>query len=395
MKEQLLLNTFHIIIDGLFGSVPILLSFMILSFGAEEKDAGLIMSLASLIITLAGLSTAFFSRHFGLFQTTAIIMLLYGIGFFTNAFSQNIYLSGFFFILSTAGFSVFHNTAFSYLTVNSGKHSLGKAIGNFTALGDIGRIPLTSLSAFIAALPVLGFPGWRAICLLYGLSAFAGAAYLLVSSRRSPKAILTEGLPASKKKAYFPAFLLRERQYALPILAAILDAIGSNQVFVFLPFLLFAKGIDPKILGSFAFAFTFGCLLGKAALGRLVDQFGNRKIFMISEILMSLLLILLIVSHHLFLIVGASFLLGIVTKGTVPVIQTIITEPAQERHEYDNIFSLNSFACGIANILSPLLLGFIASALGIHWSFALMAFAAICAVLPILVMKKQGEPLDG
>ena len=43
-RTTTLLQIFHVIVDGLYDSVPILLSFMIVAFGAQEKDAGVILS---------------------------------------------------------------------------------------------------------------------------------------------------------------------------------------------------------------------------------------------------------------------------------------------------------------------------------------------------------------
>lgn len=393
MKQLTLLNIFHIIIDGLYGSVPILLSFMVLSFGSEEKEAGLILSLVNATVTLAGLTAIFFSRHLGLYRTISLITLFYGVGFCVNAFSRDIYFSGFCFVLATAGFGVFHNATFSYLTANSEKGSLGKTLGDFTAIGDIGRIPLTSLAGFIAAFSIAGFSGWRIVCLAYGLGALLCAARLSLFSFRERQGFRRENPPHPGTGKVFPSFrLLRDRRYALPIVAGVLDAFGSNQVFAFLPFLLFAKGFDPKIIGPLAFAFTSGCLLGKAALGRMVDKYGNRKIFAATEATMSALLGFLTWGSHPVVIVGTAFLLGIVTKGTVPVIQTIITGPVQKKHEYDDIFAIHSFSCGIANMISPLLFGFIASSAGINWSFALMAIAASCAVIPVLLMSQDACP---
>ena len=48
-RTTTLLQIFHVIVDGLYDSVPILLSFMIVAFGAQEKDAGVILSVAALL----------------------------------------------------------------------------------------------------------------------------------------------------------------------------------------------------------------------------------------------------------------------------------------------------------------------------------------------------------
>jgi MFS family permease len=174
--------------------------------------------------------------------------------------------------------------------------------------------------------------------------------------------------------------------------ASLLDAFGSTQVFVFLPFLLFAKGIDPRVIGAFAFAFTFGGFAGKTVLGRLVDRFGAKIVFYISEAVMAVLLIVLILAEQFYSIIGASLLLGIVTRGTVPVIQMIITEPVRESREYNDIFAINNFSRGIANILSPLLYGFVASAASISWSFGIMAIVVLLALVPVMLMKSQPPP---
>ncbi len=393
-KQQYLLNTFHIIIDGLFDSMPILLSFMVLSFGSSAKAAGIIISLAIMISTLTGLSTKFFSQTIGSLCTLLVITLLYGFGFFMNAFAPNIYLAGFCFILANTGFALFHNVAFSYLTLNSARQSLGKVMGDFTAIGDIGRIPFASLAGFLAAYSLFGFPGWRIVCLAYGLGVLLFSGYILVSACHQKEKIPQNNASTAATTSHFPAFsLLRNPQYALPISASVLDAFASDQIFTFLPFLLFAKGIDPKVIGTFALAFTLGCFLGKVACGRMVDTFGTRKVFVISEIIMALLLVLLVIGQQLFLIVGASLLLGIVTKGTVPVVQTIITEPVRKNHNYDDIFAINGFCRGTTNMITPLLFGFIASSFGVHWIYNSMAILAVCAVLPVLVMPNNNQPI--
>ncbi len=386
MQRQFLLYSIHVIVDGLYDSVPILLSFMVLFFGAGEKEAGVIISFANTIITFAGLATIFFACRLGLFRTLGLIVLIYGLGFLTNAFSADLYLAGFCFIIGTAGFGLFHNLAFSYITANTERRSLGKTIGDFTAIGDMGRIPLASLAGFVAAVSVFGLPGWRVVCFLYGLGALLFAGYIWFLSRNEKPAPIDGNPETSPVGQFLPSFsLLRNRRYMLPISASILDSLGSNQVFIFLPFLLFAKGIDPQILGAFAFAFTFGCLVGKTALGRMVDKFGTRKVFIISELIMAILLVLLLQGQRISVIVGASLLLGVVTKGTVPAIQAIIVEPTRAKSEYDHIFSINSFFRGLANMVSPLAFGYIAATAGIEWAYALMAFFAVSAVIPVLL----------
>ena len=131
-KPTFLLNIFHILIDGLFESVPLLLSFMAIAWGSGEKEVGLILSLAVMASTLTGLATKPLSRRFGRLTALTGITALYGAGFLLNAFSTNLYFAGGCFILATAGHTVFHSISFSYLSSATNRTGLGTALGNFT-----------------------------------------------------------------------------------------------------------------------------------------------------------------------------------------------------------------------------------------------------------------------
>lgn len=78
------------------------------------------------------------------------------------------------------------------------------------------------------------------------------------------------------------------------------------------------------------------------------------------------------------------FFIGLLTKGTVPVIQAIITVPFQDIGKYDKIFSINSFVRGMINIFTPLLFGFIASIWNINMVYIIMAIVSFWAVVPML-----------
>lgn len=77
-RTAALLQVFHVIVDGLYDSVPIILSFMVIAFGARERDAGVVLSVAALLGTLAGLGTEGCSQHI-------LTPLLFG--FIASAFS--------------------------------------------------------------------------------------------------------------------------------------------------------------------------------------------------------------------------------------------------------------------------------------------------------------------
>lgn len=380
------LNAYHILIDGLFDSVPILLAFMALSFGAGEEAVGLIVSLGTAVGTAAGLGTLFLTRNFSVMRTTALITGVYGAGFFAATFSGNIIAAGICFIVAVAGHSVFHNISFSYITRHTERRKLGRIMSDFTAIGDVGRIPLVSLAAFAAASTYAGMQGWKIVCLGYGAVALCAAFRLFFTTRgEAPEACDA----ASGKRSFPPFMMLKDRDVFLAMLGSVLNALSNDRIFTFLPLLLIAKGFDPKSIGSFALGFTVGSFLGKMACGRFVDAFGPRKVFITAELLLTALLCVLIASSNLIIIVVVALLLGTVTKGTVPVIQAIITEPVRDSAAYDEVFSINSFLRGITNMLTPLFFGLIAASWNIDMIYAIMAVTAAVAAVPVWLMRRD------
>ena len=387
--QFLFLNFYHILIDGLYDSIPILLTFIVFYFGGNEKQIGLIVSSGSFVATACGLCTLFFARRFDFRQILGFTAFLYGVGFLFNSFSQSMLYSGMFFVVAVAGHTVFHNVSFSFITNKTDRKILGRALSDFTAYGDIGRVPLTALSGYVAAVTISGIAGWRVLCFSYGvLILLVGIALLLIKKKKKE---IKEDDP-HKRKRVFPSFLVTHNKNIMLVLASsVINAFSSDQIFVFLPSLLLFKGFDHRILGSLAMGFTLGCFIGKTACGRLLDQYGTRKVFVTSQVLLSTLLILLILSNSISSVIIIALLLGIVTKGTIPVIQSMITEPLENNEFYDDIFTLNGFARGGINVLSPILFGVVASRSGPYYAFGIMSASALVTILPMLRIKHQNR----
>lgn len=407
-----MLNLYHILVDGLFDTVPVILSFMALACGSGETEVGLIVSLGTALSTAAGLGTSWFSRHLGFAGSVALISGMAGLGLIgaglvgINAAGSGIAAGGGMaaagacMLLVMAGFAVFHNLSFSYITTNTDRSRLGRAMSDFTAIGDVGRIPLVSFAAFAAAYSVGSMPGWRAICLVYGAVAICAGLWLYCtrgsfaesgeSGDAAPDASAAVKPPRRNPFAAFA--IVKNRAVLLAMLGSMLNAFSNDRIFTFLPLLLVAKGMDATTIGSFALGFTLGSFAGKMACGRLIDIFGTRKIFITAGLTLTLLLCALLSSGNLVLTVLLALAIGIVTKGTVPVIQTIITEPVQGAHNYEAIFTVNSFGRGITNILTPVLFGGIASLWSMDVVYLLMAAVAALSIVPVLLMGRPERP---
>ena len=414
----IMLNLYHILVDGLFDTVPVILSFMALACGSGETEVGLIVSLGTALSTAAGLGTSWFSRHLGFAGSVALISGMAGLGLIgaglvgANAAGSGIATGGGMaaagacMLLAMTGFAVFHNLSFSYITTNTDRSRLGRAMSDFTAIGDVGRIPLVSFAAFAAAYSVGSMPGWRAICLAYGAVAICAGLWLYCTRGSFSEAnesgdaatSATAAAPPAKpaRRNPFAAFaILKNRAVLLAMLGSMLNAFSNDRIFTFLPLLLVAKGMDATTIGSFALGFTLGSFAGKMACGRLIDIFGTRKIFITAGLTLTLLLCALLSSSNLVLTLLLALTIGIVTKGTVPVIQTIITEPVQGAQNYEAIFTVNSFGRGITNILTPTLFGGLAALWSLDAVYLLMAAVAALSIVPVLLMGRPERPAKG
>lgn len=172
-----------------------------------------------------------------------------------------------------------------------------------------------------------------------------------------------------------------------------IDAFASGSLFIFLPFFLLKKGISADVLGMFAAIFFIGSFLGKAVLGRFVDTFGNKKVFILSELCMAVLIVLLTQLNSFVLIMVVAVILGGFTKGTAPVSATMLSDVVDTEGHADKAFGISGVLQGIAISISPILLGIISDKFSILAAFYTMAGGAVCAAIPAFFLSKREAKL--
>lgn len=379
-KKYALLNVYHIMNDGFFDAVPVLLTFVALAYGLGEKEIGMVVSCGTALGTVAGLATMFLSKYLSPLKIISLLIGVGGVGFVAASFSPGFLFAGISFTIVMFGYSLFHNICFSYLTVHTERRKLGRILSDFAAIGDIGRIPFIALAGYLSAFTFFNVSGWKLVSFLFGIAGIVSAVLLFLFSKEDT---LEERVVHTKSS--IPSFrILRDKSVILSMAASILNTFGNEKIFTFLPMLILFKGFDPEIVGTFAVGFTVGSFLGKMACGRLLDRYGPKTVFIVAESVLSLFLFLIIYSTSLPVIMFFAFVIGLLTKGTVPVIQAIITVPFQNIGEYDKIFSINSFVRGIINIFTPLFFGVIASLWNINVVYIMMAVVSFLAIVPML-----------
>ncbi len=378
------LSFLHFLNDGIRTTFVILLPFIAKDLSLNFTSVGFLGSSQPLLAGILALPAGFITARIGGFRLLIILLLVYSIGALGVASSLNIFMLIPMFLLGALGFGMFHTVGFILVAASSDKSNVGRNMGNFTSIGDIGRVALPPLAIFAAS-----FFGWRTTMVFVSIIGFV--IYVLSQFFLKKEKHLQNS--ALKKESYGDfikntLLLLKIRKLRFVILSGILDSLASNPIYLFLPFLLILKGVTASQLGGLMGAFFVGSLIGKFLLGRGVDKFGNLKIFILSELGMAGLIIsLVLAANHLLTLLILLFFLGIFTKGTSPVVQTMFSNLTHKLHHH-KIYAVSILFLALAEALAEIGMGPVADGFGVTMIFYLCAVFAISAIIPILVLKK-------
>jgi MFS family permease len=249
----------------------------------------------------------------------------------------------------------------------------GTAIGNFAAYGDMGRIAVVA-----AATGLAGFLGVNRACGVLFVSAL-GALFLAgVCLPRTSRAC---GADAAEIPVHLGE-LMKNRKFRFATAAGIADSFSSASLYIFIPFLLEAKGIALANTLYFNVIFFSGYMSGRLLLGRLADRHGAPQILIASKLAMSVLIVLLTLLSRRLEIVGLLFLLGIVTRGSSPIIRAMVADSIDERVSFHNAFSAYSSASRGSSAVCRPIYGYLATYAGIAAVFYMSAAVSLCTLYP-------------
>lgn len=380
MKNKLnYLFALHFLNDGFLASIVLFLPFIKENLNLNLTQIGFLSSIISISGIILSLPAGYFGHKIGALKILFLALFFYAAGFITLAFSYSYIFLVFSFILSSLGFGIFHPISFSLVEKWSDLKKIGRSMADFTAIGDVGRIILSSFVSFI----IVGI-GWKNTSFLYGAFSLLFLFLFQYFKNKNDHNTIEE-----KKKDINFFQLVKNRKFFFALFISFFDNLASSSLLAFLPFLMLKKSINPSFLGLFTGTFLIGNLIGKFSLGRLADKFKNTRVFIIAEFLMAIFIFLLTIGNSQLSIVSFSIILGILTAGTIPVRATFISESTHHLNQHEKVFSIFSLVATSAASLAPIILGRIADLYGIINAFYTAAFFALLALIPAFLFEKS------
>jgi MFS family permease len=386
-QRNALLNPFsklgflHILNDGFLASFSLLLPFIQKDLNIGFGKIGMVTSILNMAGIVLAVPSASISMRFGGYKVIIISMLFYCSAFFITGLSANYLTLVSAFVVASIGFGMFHPISFALVANTSDVKNIGRNMGAFTAVGDIGRI---GIAAFVTLL--VSLVNWRNTAFIYGSVPLSLFLMSLLFCKK-----LDFASDFKKEKTVKMHGLHKCAAYLIVLLTSFIDGLASSSLFVFLPFLYVSKGASAALLGSLTGAFFVGNMLGKIIIGKITDVYGCKKVFICSEIIMAILLIFLSAISNIAVLVAISILLGAVTKGTVPVINSLLAKSVPDQRLNQKAFGIVSLVGGIASVIAPILYGFVAQRVGINAVFLFSACIALVAIVPIVLNALFGR----
>ena len=375
----------HFLNDGIRTAIVSILPFVAKDLHFNYAVIGILGASHGLFATFLAYPAGFLSSKFGGFKMIILSLLIYSLAQIGISIASHAAIFILFFYITASGFGMFHTIGYTLVARVSGKINVGKNLGNFTAIGDIGRIAVPALAIMLAS----SIFQWRFTYLT--LAIVGVTSYLILRLNKNPKPLLKNTnleIESPKEWIKHTFYLLRQRKLALIMSSNFIDSLAGNSMYIFLPFLLLAKGIKPVELGLFIPTYFLGSFAGKFILGRGSDKFGASNMFVLAEVLMAINIIFLVSTNYFFLILAISFLLGLFTRGTTPVLATLIFSITHDKH-YEKVAATSEFITGFAAVIAPAILGLLADRFGINFVFYSCAILAILAITPIVILGRQ------
>ncbi len=370
-------------LSGWNASLLITLPFLQKYLGLSLFEVSLLGTAVAGSSILSSLLVGKVTKGIGKKNTVLLAVVMYGLMWLSFLFFHSIYLLGITFALGGLASGLIDPIFSSMIAKSTEAKQRGAKLGDFQAVGDLGKVALVSAATYVIALFSLNIASLLFFCsVVFALF----IVFLLRFSEGGENKI-------SETDSFKPFSInhLRSLKYLSALSSGVLDTFSSTSLALFLPFLLIYKGIDIKSTGIFSAVFFFGYFFGRILLGRLADKHGKAKMLVLAEICMATLIVGLVYFNSTWLIVLDLALLGMFTRGTSPILKAMVADSLEER-DFEKGYGFYAASTKTSNTLSRPIYGTVAGMAGIFGAFYLSAIVALLTIAPaIIYFNEMGD----
>jgi len=379
----------HILHDGLANALYVLFPIWQAAFGLSLAEIGLLKTLYSGALAGLQVPAGLLAERRGERGLLVLGTALAGLGLVAAGFSQGFLSLALCLVLSGAGSSVQHPIGSSLIARAYERGGLRAALGTYNFAGDLGKVALPALAAWLIALVA-----WRTTSVALGAGALAAALAALWALELRPAAPLAQEAAKTAEPepegAWTPS---AKRGFVALSAIGIIDSATRGGFLVFLPFFLAAKGASLPTMGLALSLVFAGGAAGKFVCGLIAGRLGILRTVIVTECATTAGILALLP-----LSLGASLLLlpaiGIALNGTSSVLYGTVAElaPAARRARAFGLF----YTLGIGgSALSPSLYGLLSDSIGIPRTLAIVAFMVLLVVPLTLPLKRPLAAVAG
>ncbi|NOU97791.1 MFS transporter [Paenibacillus sp. LMG 31456] len=307
-------------------SMYILLPYIVIAYNFSITQAGLLLTLRSLITAFLTMPIGAFtdmSRKKHLFLAASLFLV--GMPFLFIGFVQEYWLFALLFIVMGVGNEFWHPASYTTLSVRFpeqrgltfGYHAMASNLGDMLAPIVIGALIVTYT--------------WQEIIYWNFVPGVFFAIFILITLRNMN--VDTSHLTKAKAKVesaggglqdYFRGLneLLRNKTVVLIAILSGIRAMAQNGIMILLPlYLAMEIGLNAFWVGMTLGVLQAGGLIAAPIVGRMSDKSGPRKILTSLMVITSIMLVIVSVIHHEWILIGTIAVLGFFLYAIRPVLQ--------------------------------------------------------------------------
>ena len=384
-RNTLIGNILHIMNDGFRYTCILLLPFIARDLRINLTSVGILGTAISIVEVFLSLFVGIIAFRIGSMRTLVLSLCMYTMGYILISSSRYFPVYIIAYVVAGMGFALYHPVANAIISRGAAHKKQGSAIGNFGAIGDIGRVAIPVVLTISISLF-----GWRMSSVIISIVLIFCSmllTYIFVLKKENNN--LNKPIRSLTRYRH----IIKNHKYILASLCGVFDTFANVGIVIYLPFLILQRYDNPIFLGVVTTAFFIGGIVGKKSLDQMVDTHGNAKTFIYSEILMALLIVVLAWIPNLIVTFITSVMLGVVTKGTTPIVSAMVADIHSEKESLEKVFGLTQFITAFALASSPFIVGYFSDHWGINYAFMICAIVALIATIPAVFFKANTNQL--